>query len=264
MKKLVSVLLKTIIFFVGWAICASVIPIPDTENPAVWRFWAELLPLLSIIGFTIIFWLIDRRKIRLYLTGKPVYNIILGCITGVVWLGVSVGILSLIGVIHIDGSNQISMLWLWIFSALINTVMQEMLVRGYLYQMIKSKYNIVAAIIVSTGLFTFAHGGAFEAGILPVLNVISMSLFMTAVLEYTDSLIAPIVIHFLWNGVGAIILGGVSLAEDYPHLFNMVISGNPILSGGSCKIEGSIVVLFMNLILMIGFVLAKKRRNQNL
>lgn len=264
MKKLVSVLLKTIIFFVGWAICASVIPIPDTENPAVWRFWAELIPLLSIIGLTIIFWLIDRRKIRLYLISKPVYNIILGCITGVVWLGASVGILSLIGVIHIDGSNQISMLWLWIFSALINTVMQEMLVRGYLYQMIKSKYNIVAAIIVSTGLFTFAHGGAFEAGILPVLNVISMSLFMTAVLEYTDSLIAPIVIHFLWNGVGAIILGGVSLAEDYPHLFNMVISGNPILSGGSCKIEGSIVVLFMNVILMIGFVVAKKRKNQNM
>ena len=91
-----------------------------------------------------------------------------------------------------------------------------------------------------------------------------MSLFVTAVLEYTDSLIAPIVIHFLWNGVGAIILGGVSLAEDYPHLFNMVISGNPILSGGSCKIEGSIIVLLMNLILMIGFIIAKKEKNRNL
>ena len=82
---------------------------------------------------------------------------------------------------------------------------------------------------------------------------------MTAVLEYTESLVAPIVIHFLWNGVG-----GVSLAEDYPHLFNMVISGNSILSGGSCKIEGSIVVLFMNLILMFGFVMAKKKRDKNL
>ncbi|MDQ9750182.1 CPBP family intramembrane glutamic endopeptidase, partial [Acinetobacter baumannii] len=106
--------------------------------------------------------------------------------------------------IHITGINRISLLWLWMISAFLNTVMQEMLVRGYLYQMIKSNYNIVAAIIVSTGLFTFAHGGAFEAGVLPVLNVIIMSLFMTAVLEYTESLIAPIIIHFLWNGVGAI------------------------------------------------------------
>lgn len=262
MKKLVSVSIKTIIFFVGWTICVSVIPIPNTDSAVIWRSWAELIPLVSIIALTLIFWLIDKRKTRLHLTGKLVNNIILGCVTGATWLGVSVGILAIIGVVHIDGRNQISMLWLWMISAFLNTVMQEMLVRGYLYQMLKSNYNIGIAVIVSTGLFTFAHGGAFEAGILPVLNVITMSLFVTAVLEYTDSLIAPIVIHFLWNGVGAIILGGVSLAEDYPHLFNMVISGNSILSGGSCKIEGSIIVLLMNLIFMVGFIMANKKKGK--
>ena len=262
MKKLVSVLMKTIIFFVGWAICASVIPIPDTSSAAIWRFWAELIPLLSIIALTLIFWLIDK-KIQLHLTEKPVYNIILGCTTGVIWLGVSVGILSIIGVVHIEGRNQISMLWLWMLSAFLNTVMQEMLVRGYLYQMIKSNYNIVIAVIVSTGLFTFAHGGAFESGVLPVLNVITMSLFMTAVLEYTNSLIAPIIIHFLWNGIGAVILGGVSLADDYPHLFNMEINGNTVLSGGNCKIEGSLIVFIVNLILIIGFIIVNKKKQRN-
>ena len=122
------------------------------------------------------------------------------------------------------------MLWLWLLAAFLNTVMQEMLVRGYLYQMIKSNGSIAAAIIVSTGLFTFAHGGAFEAGILPVLNVITMSLFMTAVLEYTGSLIAPIVIHFLWNGVGAIILGGVSLAGGEGNVFPKAFVGVLILT----------------------------------
>lgn len=263
MKKVLSVSIKTIIFFVGWAICVSVIPIPDTASAVIWRFWAELIPLLSVIAITFIFWLADQKKIRLHLTGKPVYNVILGGVTGAIWLGASVGILSIIGVVQIEGKNQIAMLWLWLLAAFLNTVMQEMLVRGYLYQMIKSNGSIAAAIIVSTGLFTFAHGGAFEAGILPVLNVITMSLFMTVVLEYTGSLIAPIVIHFLWNGVGAIILGGVSLAEDYPHLLDMTIHGNPILSGGSCKIEGSIIVLFMNLAFLIGFVAAKKRRERN-
>lgn len=138
--------------------------------------------------------------------------------------------------------------------------MQEMLVRGYLYQMIKRNYNVVAATVVSTILFTFAHGGAFEAGTLPVLNVLTMSLFMTAVLEYTNSLIAPIIVHFLWNSVGAIILGGVSLAEDYPHLFNMTFGGNQLLSGGIYKIEGSVVVFVLNVIMIIGFIMAKKRR----
>lgn len=77
------------------------------------------------------------EKIRLHLTGKPVYNIILGGVTGTIWLGASVGILSILGVVQIEGKNQIAMLWLWLLAAFLNTVMQEMLVRGYLYQMIK-------------------------------------------------------------------------------------------------------------------------------
>lgn len=260
MKKLVSVIFKTIIFFVGWAIIASCIPIPETASAALWRFLAELIPFLAIVGITIIFWLIDKRTIQLHLIDKPIPNVVLGFIVGIVWLGITVGILFGAGVLHIKGSNQISMLWLWIFSAFLNTIMQEMLVRGYLYQMIKTNYGIISATVVSTALFTFAHGGAFEAGMIPVLNVITMSLFMTAVLEFTNSLVAPIIVHFLWNSIGSIILGAVSLAEDYPHLFNMTITENPLLSGDSCKIEGSIVVLILNSILMIGFIMAKKKR----
>ena len=35
------------------------------------------------------------------------------------------------------------------------------------------------------------------------------------------------------------------------------------IAGGSCKIEGSIIVLFMNLAFLIGFVAAKKRKDRN-
>lgn len=43
------------------------------------------------------------------------------------------------------------------FPAFINSVMQEVLVRGYLYQMIKNNYNIVVAVLISTGLFNIWH-----------------------------------------------------------------------------------------------------------
>lgn len=259
MKKLLIVSLKSILFFVGWAVCVSLIPIPDVKSGVAWRFFAELIPFLVISVLTFIFWWTEKRKLRLHLINNPSRSSILGIITGLIWLSSSTGILLLTGSVRIEGSNHISMLWLWILSAFINTVMQEMLVRGYLYQMIKKEYNLAAAVIVSTLLFTFAHGGAFEAGLLPVLNVLTMSLFMTAVLEYTDSLIAPIIIHFLWNSIGAIILGGVSLAEDYPHVLNMTFDGNMILSGGIYKIEGSIVVLILNLIMIAFFTVSQKR-----
>ena len=152
------------------------------------------------------------------------------------------------------------MLPIWILAAILNVVMQELLVRGYLYQMIKQKHNIVAATIVTTTLFTALHGGAFEAGLIPVLNVVTMSLLMTVILEYTGSIIAPIIMHTIWNVVGAIIFGGVSLADDYPHLLNVIFSGNDILSGGSCKIEGNIVVFIMNTLMICLFVILKNRK----
>lgn len=67
MKRLIEVSLKSIIFFVGWAICASVIPIPDIDNAALWRFLAELIPFLAIVVLTVIFWFVDHKKTKLYL-----------------------------------------------------------------------------------------------------------------------------------------------------------------------------------------------------
>ena len=128
--------------------------------------------------------------------------------------------------------------------------------------MLKQKYNIAVSTIVTSALFTLLHGGAFEAGLVPVVNVLTMSLLMTVILEYSGSLIAPTVMHFIWNGIGALVLGGVSLADDYPHLLNMTFSGSDLLSGGACKIEGSIVVLVVNAILLAVFiVLQRKSRN---
>ena len=83
---------------------------------------------------------------------------------------------------------------------------------------------------------------------------------MTVTLEYTGSIVAPVIMHSIWNSVGAIILGGVSLAEDYPHLLNVTFRGNNILSGGVCKIEGSIVVLAVNILMVFVFILLKKKK----
>ena len=220
---------------------------PDLSEPAIWRLWAEIMPLLAIVFFTLIFWLIEKKNVKLHLTDNPNNGALLGIVMGVLWLAIPTLLMYIIKSLHFDGMNEVKLFPVWMLAAFLNVIMQELLVRGYLYQMLKQKHNIVAAIIVTTALFTACHGGAFEAGILPVVNVITMSLFMTAVLEYSGSLVAPIIMHFLWNGIGALILSGVSLADDYPSLLITSFSGNEILSGGACKIEGSIFVLIVNI-----------------
>ena len=260
MKRIAATTLKSVLFFIGWAIVsAAFIPLPNSENTALWRLWAEITPLLSVIVFTTVFWLIEKKQVKLNFMQNPVRGLGAGIIGGILWLGCTMVILVLFDVINFEGYNQVPMLAIWLIASTLNVIMQELLVRGYLYQMIKQKHNVIAATIVTTALFAVMHGGAFEAGVIPVLNVVTMSLMMTVVLEYTGSIIAPIIMHAIWNGIGSIILGGVSLADDYPHLLNVTFSGNNILSGGVCKIEGSIVVLVINILMVGVFTTLKKR-----
>lgn len=260
MKKVANTIIKFMFFFLGWAILVSVLPLSSLEEPAIWRLWAEIMPLLAIIIFTLIFWLIDKKTVKLHLFHNPIKGVGVGIIAGSIWLMIPVFVMYVTKIIHFAGTNVITLFPIWILAAFFNVIMQELLVRGYLYQMIKQKHNVVAATIVTTALFTLLHGGAFEAGVIPVLNVLTMSLLMTVTLEYSGSIIAPTIMHFLWNGIGALVLGGVSLADDYPNLLVTTFAGNKIVSGGVCKMEGSIIVLFVNLILILVFVLLKNKK----
>lgn len=261
MKKLIGIILKTIFFLIVWIIL--LIPNPQFNNDAYQRLWLEFQPLVAIIIPTILFVLIaERNKIKVPIKQGFFKNSIIGIALGVLWLGSVITFLLLTNTMNIQGQNNINLIWIWILAVLLNAATQELLVRGYLYQLWKQKYNVVAAIVLTTAIFTIMHAGAFEAGIIPVLNVISMSVFITLLLEYTGTLIAPIVAHFVWNAIGAIILGGVSLAPDYPNLFNSTFQGNSLLSGGIYKIEGSIIVLIVNLILIVGLFGLNKRKNR--
>lgn len=252
MKKLSVTILKILVFFIGWAVLSGIIDIP-VENPALWRFFAELIPFAVIVAFTIVFLFREKGEISIPVRDPSGKGIMIGCAVGICWIGIVSGVLLLSHQLTIVGKNSVSMLWLWILSAFINTVMQELLVRGYIYQLVRQRYSLAAAIIVTTALFTLMHGGAFEAGILPVINVITMCLFTTALYEAENTLAAPVMAHAVWNIVGGIFLGGVSLADDYPHLLTLRASANTLLSGGTYMIESSIITLVVNILLLMVF-----------
>ncbi|MFS0562900.1 type II CAAX endopeptidase family protein [Terribacillus sp. 179-K 1B1 HS] len=262
MKKLLTTILKTIIFFIGWAILISFTPDIQTNEPAFLRLWWEFSPFAVVALFSIFFvFIIEKGKIKIPITTSFFKNSLIGVVTGALWLGSVAAVLILTKTMNIQGHNQIDFIWIWILASLLNAAMQELLMRGYLYQLWKQKYNVAAATVFTTILFTAMHGGAFEAGIIPVLNVVSMSVFVTILLEYTGTIIAPIIAHFIWNTIGAIIIGGVSLANDYPNLLNSSFQGNQIVSGGLYKMEGSIIVSVVNLILITCLLVVNKRKS---
>ncbi len=254
MKKLLLTIVKCLAFFFCWALIVGLSPTSNDLSPVLWRFEAEFFPLLGTVLCTMIFYFIEKREIPILAISNFGKGTFYGLTSGVAWLGLTTLVFYLFGVMKVESMNPIDMLWLWVISAFLNVIMQELLVRGYLYQLLKKKYNLIASVIATTILFTLLHGGAIEAGVIPTLNVITMSLFMSVLLEYTQSLIAPTLAHAFWNIIGALILGSVSLADDYPNLYNTQFVGNEIISGGEFKFEGSIIVLILNVSFTILFV----------
>lgn len=249
---------KAIGFFVLWAAGVSISSLsmfdslPFLEgNAALLRLWWEFLPLIITLILSFVFVrVIEKGKSKINSINKPLRDCILGIVLGCVWIGAVVSILSAIGIIHFESKNIITNTGIWIVAVLLNVIMQEYLVRGYLFQLLKVKYNPVFAIVITTALFVAMHGGIFEAGIVAVLNVVTMSVFVSLLLIYTGNLLAPILAHFIWNMAGCIIFGSVSLSDDYPSIWNIIFTGNNLISGGSAKIEGSVITLVVNSLLI--------------
>ena len=240
-------------FFFVWALAVSLgnfLPDPAwlEQIPALRRLWWEVLPLLAVGLATVLFgWGLDKGRNLTKLSANWGQDAALGLALGAAWLAVPALLLWLLGALRVTGASPVPGIWLWALAALANVAMQEYLVRGYLYQSCKNAYGRGAALAVTTALFTLMHGGAFAAGVVPVLNVLTMSVFATLLLEYTGGLLAPILAHFMWNAAGCLLLGSVSLADDYPHWLTCTFAGSELLSGGIYKLEGSILTLAANL-----------------
>lgn len=251
MKKFGNTVLQILVFFFGWAVFVG-IDIPS-DNPALWRLGAEVIPLLDILIFTVVFILLNKGTIHIPVRENIGKGTAVGAITGCVWIGFSAGILFSTKTYTINTRSSISTLWIWMLAAFINVVMQELLVHGFIYQLLRERYSILAAVIVTTAMFTLFHGGAFETGVTAVLNVVTMSLFTTALYEAEGTILAPIMSHAVWNITGSSILGIVKLADDYPSLFACKASGSKLHTGGSSMLEGSIVVTAINVMLLSYF-----------
>jgi membrane protease YdiL (CAAX protease family) len=268
MKKHLIVAGKAIAYFVLCAVTVAVMTVPSVSEPAflgdnsaLLRLWWELIPLTGVLIVTVIFvFAIEKNKIKISLLNNQIRNTVLGLLLGCAWLGTVIAILTFMGVLSFGNKNNVAYLPIWFIAVFFNVTMQNYLFRGYLFSLFREKYSTVAAVTLTTILFTAMHGGAFEAGAVAVLNVATMSVFVSLLLIYTKSLLAPIIVHFIWNSIGRLIFGVVYMTEDYPSLWSSSLTGNKLISGGSFQMEGSIVVLIINLLLiaLIAYILKKR------
>ena len=105
MRKTAEIVIKVFSFFMMWLIGVSVMPIPDMDRSVIWRFFAELFPLLVMILVTVLFWLIQKKELKMGLIDNWARGIKIGSVVGIIWILVPVFILHIFGIVQFERSN---------------------------------------------------------------------------------------------------------------------------------------------------------------
>jgi len=269
-KEAIGVSAKSLLFFIVWVLGISFIfsvyekPPAIANNNAILRLYWEAVPLVMVIVCTVLaINYVDKKRVVVTITKRPLRDTVIGFVFGIGWISSVILILMLFGSLTFGTSSRVSALPIWGLALLMNAAMQELLVRGYLFAMVRHVYSNTVAVIITTGLFMVLHGGAFGAGVIAVLNLLTMSIFVSLLLLWTEGLWASIVVHYIWNMVGGIAINGIVLAEDYPSILQVSFHGAGWLTGNAAKIEGSIITLGVNFILIGIAVFMIRRKHQS-
>ncbi|MDO5734831.1 MAG: hypothetical protein Q4P08_06880, partial [Eubacteriales bacterium] len=60
-------------------------------------------------------------------------NLLLGIFVGFIWLGLTILLIYIMGGLTIDSKNSVDDVPIWFIALFLNTIMQELMFRGYLY-----------------------------------------------------------------------------------------------------------------------------------
>ena len=80
-------------------------------------------------------------------------------------------------------------------------VVEEVIFRGYIYRILKSKLPIIFSMIISSTLFALIH-----YNVLSYILLFVLSIFLTYIYERNGSIICPIIIHSLFNLMMSILI----------------------------------------------------------
>jgi len=204
--------------------------------------------------------------------GRPIYTIgftknnalkkyLYGFATGILLNTIVIGTMALFGSIEISSEftfsfdiNRLSMVALFLFGFMIQGASEEILTRGWMLQVIGSRYKPWIGVLITTIFFALVHMGNSGVNIIAVLNILIVAILLVLYVMRDGSLWVACGWHSAWNWTMGNVYGlSVSGGKDKASIFDFNTTGNGILSGGDFGPEGSIITTFVLLLAIIWF-----------
>lgn len=146
-------------------------------------------------------------------------------------------------------------------NVLSTAIFEELGFRSFVFGLLKSRYHVKIAAIVTSLLFSLIHIGS-NVSVICYINLFLLSFFFIQINMFYNTLWASISAHFMWNFVHSVILSlRMYGAEYYPHLLENKVGGVYFVSGGNLGLENSILVTVCLAVVLICFKFLQKKES---
>ena len=187
----------------------------------------------------------------------------LGFLIGLVMMSIIVLILLLFGYITVEknpiqpvGVSAISSVLVMLFGWIIQGATEEIVTRGWLLNVLSTKYNIGVGLLISSTLFGLMHLTNPNVNYIAVINIIFVGLFYGLYVIKTNDLWSVCGMHSAWNFAQGNIFGFEVSGLDVSvgSLIDLNLVGNNVITGGAFGPEAGIISTFI-LLVSIGILL---------
>lgn len=178
-----------------------------------------------------------------------------GWVVGALILIVCVVIMMLLGAVEITGiqiNSRIILQFIPLVAAWsIQANAEEVFTRGWIFGTIGRKINILAGIIISSAIFTAMHLENEGIALLPLLDLSLFGVFAALYMIKTDNIWAVSGFHAAWNCFqGNVFAFPVSGSTTGDAFIQVTVHGSGWLTGGGFGVEGSIVSILVQVVLI--------------
>ncbi|MCW1967702.1 MAG: CPBP family intramembrane metalloprotease [Anaerolineae bacterium] len=227
----------------------------------------EWVNILVAVGLSLSLYTLFVRMVE----GRPATELSLrhggefvqGLAPGALVFSAVVGILWLLGVYRVLGSNALSVLAQSLAIGLIPGFVEEIFFRGVLYRIIEESLGTWIALIITSVLFGFAHAGNPNASLFSSVAIaIEAGLMLGIGYTLTRRLWLSIGIHTAWNFVQGGVYGVNVSGIDVPGVLVSELVGPAWLSGGGFGAEASVVAVLVCLALFAVLLRQTYRRGR--